>query len=143
MERDAKKQVTAAAVWEHYIRGWRAEEIASELGISTAIVQKHIKEAGEQAKANRASMAGVVLERELEHLDVMEKALEDDLAKAEDMIDEKGNLTRDAAVQRARTVDALLKIKARRAKYLGLDKPDEVKHSVTLEDLVSGSHKGS
>lgn len=123
----AKGIETSRKVWEHYIRGWRPHEIAMETGLSEAVVRGHISDAVKQAKAHRLAVAGDVVQRELEHLDSLERGFEADL-----LLD---------PVTRSHAVESILKIKQRRAKYLGLDKPEEVKHSLTLEDIVASSIK--
>jgi transcriptional regulator with XRE-family HTH domain len=120
----------ARACWAHYIRGWSIQDIANELGIASGTVSKYLREAQATAKAERDNLASDFLQRELDHLDALERTLEADL---------KGDEV--AAPRRASAVKLLLDIKARRAKYLGLDKPTEVKHSLTLEDLVAGAAK--
>jgi predicted transcriptional regulator len=113
--------------WEHYIRGWRPGEIARELGLAESTVRNALKTSQDAAKARRADLAADYLQRELDHLDALERALEADIAD-------------DA--KKTPALKLLLEIKARRAKYLGLDKPAEVKHSLSLEDLVAGSRSG-
>jgi DNA-binding CsgD family transcriptional regulator len=127
--------------WEHYIRGWRPGEIASELGLSEPVVRNALKTAQDAAKARRADLAADYLQRELDHLDALERTLEADL-DAEDVLDDKGRVTVTGASKRSAAVRLLLEIKARRAKYLGLDKPAEVRTTITLEDLVAGSRSG-
>jgi transcriptional regulator with XRE-family HTH domain len=121
----------ARACWAHYIRGWSIQDIANELGIVSGTVSKYLREAQATAKAERDKLASDFLQRELDHLDALERTLEADLAGDEGLF----------APRRASAVKLLLDIKARRAKYLGLDKPTEVKHSLTLEDLVAGAAK--
>jgi len=118
------------ACWAHYIRGWSIQDIANELGIVSGTVSRYLREAQAVARADRDALAADYLQRELDHLDALERTLDADLAGDEV-----------AAPRRAQAVRLLLEIKARRAKYLGLDKPIEVKHTMTLEDLVAGATK--
>ena len=128
----------ARACWEHYIRGWSIQDIANELGIASGTVSKHLREAQAKAKADREHLANDFLQRELDHLDALERTLEADLV-SEDVLDDRGRVVASGAQKRASAVKLLLEIKARRAKYLGLDKPTEMKHTMTLEDLVAGT----
>lgn len=129
--------------WEHYIRGWRPGEIARELNISELSVRNALKAAQDAARARRSELAADYLQRELDHLDALEKALERDVdALPDDAGETDAKILRAklaaANDAKAKAVKLIIEIKARRAKYLGLDKPSEVKHSLTLEDLVAG-----
>jgi hypothetical protein len=92
--------------------------------LSEATVSRFLREEQTRVKALRVELAADFLQRELDHLDALERSMEDDMAEP---------------TRRGPAIKLLLEIKARRAKYLGLDKPAEVKHSLTLEDIVSGS----
>lgn len=114
--------------WDHYVQGWRVAAIASELQLSEGQVRSYLADSQATAKETRDQLAKDYVQRELDSLDDLEKAIYPDLA--------------DAAQVRGSAAKVILEIKARRAKYLGLDKPAEVKHSLTLEDLVAGSQIG-
>jgi len=132
----AKAAVTARACWEHYITGWRIDEIARELGISAATVRAHLRAGQDKVAADRDALAEGYVQRELDALDALERNLQQDL-NAQDVVDDKGRVTLSGASVRARASSVLLEIKARRAKYLGLDKPVVVSHTMKLEDLVA------
>lgn len=105
------------------MRGWRPAEIALELGVSETQVRNDIREAASVSKAAREALADDYIQRELDALDALERSISS--AAHEGM----------AALAAAKVI---LDIKARRAKYLGLDKPQEVKHTMSLEQLLDG-----
>lgn len=125
----APKQAQAL---QYYAAGWRADDIALALGVASGTVRGWIRAGLAQAAADRAELAADYIERELAGLDALERLIFQDAADPDA-----------GAAGRAAAARVILELKARRAKYLGLDKPQEIKTTLTLEQLVSGTITGT
>lgn len=111
----------AKKAWELYLTGWTMVRIAEEIGSSKSAVHRFIKRTLEEHAADTKDIGRAYIEAETKRLDEMLEiykpmALAGDLGAGE----------------------LVLKIQARRAKYLGLDMPTELKHSgeIGIESLI-------
>jgi hypothetical protein len=111
--------------WRLYASGWQVSDIAREFQLSEQSIRNWIMETGIELRNERLALAAGYIDRELEGLAAFERMLSERMAA-------------DPA-SRLECIAAALKIKERRARYLALDKPIEVKHTASLEDLVTGA----
>ena len=116
---------TKLRAWRLYASGWQIVDLAKEFHIPTHKAKKWIEETGIELRNERLALAAGYIDRELEGLALFERLLSERMAA-----DPSSQLE---------CIAAALKIKERRARYLALDKPIEVKHTASLEDLVTGA----
>lgn len=109
-------------IFDAYAAGQTVGKIALAMGLSDSDVRRSIEQSVKLAAMQRASLAGQYVERELRGLELMEEALVNH-AQSPDNLEGAFGL--------------MLKVKERRAKYLGLDRPAEIRLTASLEDLLT------
>ena len=100
------------------ISGLTYEQIGGQLGISNVAAYKHVRAGLEAAAKSCAENIDGVREQELCWLDRALTVVMSVLAKPDAL-----------ASDRLAAVDRLVKIQERRARYLGLDKPEQYEHA--------------
>lgn len=109
-----------AAVWEHRVRGVSVADISASMNIPQGTVYRWLKEIGE---ARVEQSARELLTTELARIDHWQSQLE---LQLEEQIEKGRNA--------ARTVEVLSKLSERRARLLGMDKPQQVEATVHQVD---------
>jgi hypothetical protein len=112
--------------WGRYICGERITDIAAADGVTPAAVGYALRREQDAVAADRRNMAEEYVQRELDGLDTLERRLSQALISAD-------------PAEAASISNSIIKVKERRARYMGLDRPAEVKHTFTLESLVAGA----